>query len=78
MLHLQYVDCADTFIRMENMNQDLHHILLEHCRIDREIDVCQKNVTNRDRCYWQHYSLLARNMVHTVFKPYLDKFNYIF
>ena len=77
MLHSRYVDYADAFIKMENINQDLHHILLKHCGIDKEIDVDRENVTNRDRCYWQHYSLLARNMVHTVFKPYLDKFDYI-
>ena len=78
MLHPKYVNHADAFIRMENMNQDIHDILLEHCGIDKKIDVYKKNVTDRDRCYWQHYSRTARNMVHTVFKPYINKFDYAF
>ena len=78
MLHPQYIYHADAYIRMENMNDDIHQILLEHCGVDRAIDVGKKNVTNRDRCYWQHYSLSARNMVQAVFKPYLNKFNYSF
>lgn len=78
MLHPEYVNNAEAYVRMENMNQDLHNILLEHCGVDREIKVPKKNVTDRDRCYWQHYSLKARDMVNTVFKPYINKFDYVF
>jgi|GEM_PF-2637799 len=78
MLHPQYVHHADAFIRMENMNEDIHNILLEHCGVDRKIDVGKKNVTSRDRCYWQHYSLPARKMVQAVFRPYINKFDYSF
>ncbi|MEM7758249.1 MAG: hypothetical protein AAGF83_00100 [Cyanobacteria bacterium P01_G01_bin.67] len=78
MLHPEYVYHSDAFIRMENMNEDIHNILLNHCGVDKKIEVPKKNVTNRDRCYWQHYSLSARNMVKTVFKPYINKFDYSF
>ena len=78
MLHPQYVNHADAFIRMENMNQDIHDILLKHCGIDKKVDVNKTNVTPRDRCYWQHYSWSARNIVQTVFRPYINKFNYSF
>ena len=78
MLHPKYVNHADAFIKMENMNQDIHDILLEHCGIDKEINVYKKNVTKRDRCYWQHYSWPARQMVQSVFRPYLNKFDYSF
>jgi hypothetical protein len=78
VLHPQYIHQADAFIRMENMNEDIHNILLEHCQLDKKIDVPKKNVTNRDRCYWQHYNLSARNIVSTIFKPYLNKFDYSF
>ncbi|MEM7590814.1 MAG: hypothetical protein AAF383_04740 [Cyanobacteria bacterium P01_A01_bin.83] len=78
MLHPQYVNHADAFVGMENMNEDIHNILLDHCGVDKKIEVPRKNVTKRDRCYWQHYSFSARKMVETVFKPYINKFDYSF
>ena len=78
MLQPEYVNQADAYVRMENMNQDLHNILLKHCGIEQKVNVPKKNVTDRDRCYWQHYSAKARDMVQTVFKPYIKKFDYAF
>ena len=78
MLHPEYIHQADAFIRMENMERDIHDILLKHCNMDKKIRVPKKNVTDRNRCYWQHYTSSAREIVGTVFKPYINKFDYSF
>lgn len=77
-LHPEYIHQADAFIRMENMEHDIRDILLKHCNIDKKITVPKKNVTDRNRCYWQHYTASARDIVSTVFKPYINKFDYSF
>ena len=77
-LHPQYINYADAFVRNESMNRDLTQILSEHCGLNTSIKVPKKNVSNRDRCYWRHYSREARNILENVYKPYFDKFGYLF
>ena len=78
MFHSEYVDNADVFIRREHLSEDLHKILSEKLNIDKKFEIPKQNITHKDRCYWKYYSKEAREMVHSVYQPYLEKFGYVF
>lgn len=80
LLHTQYVEQADSFIKMENANQDIKNILVKNCGVAEKtkIEVPKKNYTDRDRCYWKHYNQKSRDMITYIYQPYLNKFDYSF
>ena len=78
MFHREFVDHADVVIRREHISEDVHKILSEKLNIDKKFEMPKQNITNKDRCYWKYYSKEAREMVHSVYQPYLEKFGYVF
>ena len=81
MLHIEYLDNADMFVRMEYINKDMSKIIskcLGKLEEKVTINVPKINVTDRDREYWRYYSREARQILEFVYQPYIKKFNYCF
>lgn len=79
LLHPEYVNQANVYIRKEKMDQDLEKIIVKQCGKNQKIKVPKVNVSrDRDASYWRHYSKEAREIIEYIYEPYFRKFNYRF
>ena len=67
-----HVEEADVVLRMEHLESDLREFL------GLELTVAAKNVTHRERAYWQAYDVTRRELVEAAHADDLRQFGYSF
>ena len=63
---------ADVVLRMEHLEADVRELL------GLDLPVPPTNVTDRERAYWQSYSVASRRLVETAHAEDLERFGYAF
>lgn len=79
-LNRQFTEHADLFIRMEHMEEDLKQVS-EILNLGIELKSLSLNRTTGRGSrgeYWRYYNSAARELVGTIYRPTLEKFNYRF
>lgn len=73
----RWVDQADRYYRFENLDADVHSILLE-AGVSEPPSLPRFNVTPGKKHYRSYYSDVSREIVERVFSPDLQRFGYLF